>query len=101
MPGHRFSCRKRGSHTSAGAPQMPTHPVQPPEWIDSAPIRVERTVDIAAPPSVVWGLIADHVGWPKWFTTLDAVEVLGAGSGVGGGRRVTVKKLPLEEEFTV
>jgi uncharacterized protein YndB with AHSA1/START domain len=79
---------------------MPSHPVQPPEWIDSAPIRVERTVDIAAPPAVVWGLIADHVGWPKWFTTLDAVEVLGAGSGVGGGRRVTVKKLALDEEFT-
>jgi len=79
---------------------VPTHPVQPPEWIDSAPIRVERSIDIAAPPPVVWGLIADHVGWPKWFTTIDSVEVLGAGSGVGGGRRVTVKKLPLDEQFT-
>jgi uncharacterized protein YndB with AHSA1/START domain len=79
---------------------MPNHPVQPPEWIDSAPIRVERTVDITAPPSAVWGIIADHVGWPKWFTTLDSVEILGSASGVGGGRRVTVKKLALDEEFT-
>jgi uncharacterized protein YndB with AHSA1/START domain len=79
---------------------MPTHPVQPPEWIDSAPIRVERSIDIAAPPSLVWGLIANHVGWPTWFTTLDSVEVVGAGSGVGGGRRVTMKKLTLDEQFT-
>src|SRR5215203_4289106 len=79
---------------------MPTHPVQPPDWIDSAPIRVERTVEIAAPPTVVWGFIADHVGWPTWFTTLDSVEVIGTGSGVGGGRRVTVKKLALDEQFT-
>ena len=79
---------------------MPSHPLQPPEWIDAAPIRVERTVDITAPPSVVWGFIADHVGWPGWFTTLDSVEVLGSATGVGGGRRVTVKKLALDEQFT-
>ena len=79
---------------------MPTHPVQPPAWIDSAPIRVERTVEIAAPPSVVWGFIADHGAWPSWFTTLDSVEVLGSATGVGGGRRVTVKKLALDEQFT-
>ncbi len=79
---------------------MPTHPVQPPEWIDSAPIRVERSVDISASPEVVWGFIADHAGWPKWFTTIDSVEVVGSPTGVGGGRRVTVKRLPLDEKFT-
>lgn len=79
---------------------MPSHPVQPPEWIDSAPIRVERTVDISASPDVVWSFIADHVNWPTWFTAIDAVELIGAPTGVGGGRRVTVKKLPLDEEFT-
>ncbi len=79
---------------------MPTHPVQPPAWIDSAPIRVERTVEIDAPANVVWGYIADHAGWPKWFTTLDSVEVVGQAAGVGGGRRVTVKKLALDEQFT-
>jgi hypothetical protein len=79
---------------------MPTHPVQPPEWIDAAPIRVERTVDISASPDVVWGFIADHTRWPTWFTAIDAVEVVGSPTGVGGGRRVTVKKLPLDEEFT-
>ena len=79
---------------------MPSHPVQPPEWIESAPIRVEKSIDIDAPASIVWGHIADHVNWPKWFTTLDAVELLGSPTGVGGGRRVIVKKLALEEQFT-
>jgi uncharacterized protein YndB with AHSA1/START domain len=79
---------------------MPTHPVQPPEWIDAAPIRVERSIDIAAPAETVWALIADHEGWPRWFTTLDEVEVTGRATGVGGTRRVTVKRLALDEEFT-
>jgi hypothetical protein len=75
--------------------------VQPPEWIDAAPIVVEAQVDIAAPPEVVWGILADHVAWPEWFTALDAVEVTRGGSGVGGGRRVTARRMPLDEEFTV
>ena len=79
---------------------MPSHPVQPPEWIDAAPIRVDESIEIADAPSVVWSLIADHRGWPEWFTDLDAVEPVGDGVGVGGGRRVTVRKLPLDEEFT-
>jgi len=80
---------------------MPSHPVQPPEWIDSAPIRVERSIDIAAPPAAVWAVIADHVNWPKWFTSLDRVEVTGAPTGVGGGRRVTVSRISIDEKFTV
>ena len=33
---------------------MPTHPVHPPEWIDSAPIVVDESIVISAPPSEVW-----------------------------------------------
>lgn len=80
---------------------MPKHHVQPPAWIDAAPIRVVATIEIAAPPSTVWAHIADHESWPKWFTTLDRVEVIGRRSGVGGGRRVYVKRLSIDEEFTV
>jgi uncharacterized protein YndB with AHSA1/START domain len=79
---------------------MPVHTLQPPEWIDAAPIRVERTIEISAPPEAVWERISDHPSWPEWFTALDSVVVLGSPTGVGGGRRVTVKKLPLDEEFT-
>ncbi len=80
---------------------MPSHPVQPPEWIDSAPIRVERSIDIAAPPAAVWAVIADHVHWPTWFTSLGSVEVTGAPAGVGGKRRVTVNRIVIDEQFTV
>jgi uncharacterized protein YndB with AHSA1/START domain len=79
---------------------MPTHAVQPPEWIDAAPIRVERSIDIAAAPADVWAVIADHERWPEWFTALDAVEVTGSAAGVGGRRRVTIKRMALDEEFT-
>jgi len=80
---------------------MASLPVNPPEWIDAAPIRVERSIDIAAPPSAVWARIADHVSWPEWFTTLDSVQITGSPTGVGGGRRVTVNRLTMDEEFTV
>lgn len=80
---------------------MPSHPVQPPEWIDAAPIVVEKSVEIAAPPSVVWARIADHETWPEWFAALDRVEVPGRGEGVGGGRRVLIGgRITLDEEFT-
>ncbi len=79
---------------------MPSHPVQPPEWIDSAPIRVERTVDIDTSPEVVWKIVADHARWPEWFTSLGSVEVTGAATGVGGKRRVTINRIALDEEFT-
>ncbi len=76
------------------------HPVQPPDWITGAPILVERSIDIAAAPAAVWAVIADHERWPEWFTALDSVEVTAGASGVGGGRRVTIKRLALDEVFT-
>jgi carbon monoxide dehydrogenase subunit G len=79
---------------------VPRHPVQPPEWIDTAPIRVEESIEIAAPPERVWSFIADHEGWPRWFTELTRVEVTHGPTGVGGGRRVTIGKIVLEETFT-
>ncbi|MFN3257244.1 MAG: SRPBCC family protein [Ilumatobacter sp.] len=79
---------------------MPRNVVQPPEWIDSAPILVEREIVIDATPAEVWSRIADHEHWPDWFTSLDTVEVTGRPTGVGGGRTVTVKRISIVEEFT-
>ncbi len=79
---------------------MARHPVKGPDWIDSAPMAFSNSIDIATPPAAVWAHIADHAGWTAWFTALDAVEVTGAATGVGGNRRVTVKRLPIDEEFT-
>jgi len=79
---------------------MPKHPTKQPEWIDSAPLTLSNTIDIGAPSEVVWGHVTDHESWSDWFTILDDVEVTGARTGVGGARRVTVKRLPLDEVFT-
>lgn len=80
---------------------MTTLPVHPPEWIDAAPIRVERSIDIDASPAAVWTRVADHVAWPEWFTALDSVAITMGATGVGGGRRVTASRLYFDEEFTV
>jgi hypothetical protein len=79
---------------------MPKHPVQPPEWIDAAPIRVVEQIEIDAPPAVVWSHIVDHMSWPTWFTAVNRVEILGEPAGVGGGRRVFARRLAVDEEFT-
>ncbi len=79
---------------------MPKHPVVEPDWIPTAPVLVEETVEIAAPPAAVWAHIVDHEHWPEWFTDLDRIDRIGEGEGVGSGRRVTVRKMKLDEEFT-
>lgn len=79
---------------------MPKHPVKQPEWIESAPLTLTNSIEIAAPPEAVWAQVADHESWSEWFTTLEQVEVTGSPTGVGGSRRVTVKRLGLDEVFT-
>lgn len=68
-------------------------------WIPNAPIVVEETVEIDAPPAQVFRHVADHEGWTAWFKGLNKVEVTGAATGVGGQRRVTVGKIVIDEEF--
>ena len=79
---------------------MPSHPEHPPEWIDSAPVVVERSRKMAATPDEVWRYIADHEGWPEWFESLTKVEVTGEASGVGGQRRATAGPISFDEVFT-
>ncbi len=79
---------------------MPRHRLETPEWIDGADIVFSTSLDFNAPAADVWKHIADHRGWTEWFPTLDKVEVTGAPAGIGGKRRVTVKRLNLDEEFT-
>lgn len=79
---------------------MPTLPVHPPEWIDSAPSVAESSVAIDATPANVWARVADHETWPEWFTDLKKIERIGTGVGVGSGRRVSVAVMTIDEEFT-
>lgn len=72
-----------------------------PDRIDEAPIRLEASVEIAAPPSEVWPFIADHPGWTDWFAGLSRVVVTGRGHGTGGRRRVVAGPARFDEVFTV
>lgn len=71
------------------------------DWIDQAPVSVTRSRRIAATPDRIWEAIADHEGWVEWFGPITKVEVLDRGEGVGGGRRVHIKSVAVDEEFLV
>lgn len=79
---------------------MPKLAVHPPEWIDAAPTVAQSSVDIEAPAAAVWARIADHESWPTWFDDIKKIEIVGTGEGVGGGRRVHIGFLTVDEEFT-
>lgn len=73
---------------------------KPLEWMDTAPVRVVVHRGIAADPEAVFAILADHERWPEWFEGLRSVLVTGDPEGVGGTRRVDVKRLGLfDEEF--
>ena len=69
------------------------------DWMEQAPVCVTRTRRIAVDPDRVWAVIADHEGWSDWFGPITKVERIGSGEGVGGGRRVFIKSIGVEEEF--
>jgi len=71
-----------------------------PEWIATAPIRVERSRRIDASAEAVWAIIADHEAWPDWFGALDSVRVTGEPAGVGGRRKVKSGAVTVSEVFT-
>lgn len=73
---------------------------RPPEWVDTAPVRIVVTREVPAPPDQVFAVIADHEAWPTWFEVLQEVEVPERGEGVGGGRRVHLPGMVFDEEFT-
>ena len=80
---------------------MTRHEIRPPAWIETAPIRTSTSVEIGATPDTVWGYLADHTSWPRWFTLVDRVDLTGPPTGVGGARRVVIQRLPFDEQFTV
>ncbi|MGH9033486.1 MAG: SRPBCC family protein [Acidimicrobiia bacterium] len=71
----------------------------PDSWIEQAPKRCSASREIAASPSAVWEVLADHESWPQWFPVVQEMTVTGAASGVGARRRVRLPGLVLEEEF--
>jgi carbon monoxide dehydrogenase subunit G len=63
--------------------------------------KLERTVRIAAPPSVVWRVMIDVKRWPEWTPSIRSVKPQGAGAfGTGSVALVTPRGRP-ESPWTV
>jgi hypothetical protein len=58
-------------------------------------MHLEHTIEIAAPPSLVWEVTAEMPSWPQWTPTMTAVEPLEPGPvGVGSRYRVKQPRMP-------
>lgn len=71
------------------------------DWIERAPIKITARSQSTASPQDVFAVLADHARWPEWFPAVKTVTVIGAASGVGARRRVSVPGLTVDEEFIV
>jgi uncharacterized protein YndB with AHSA1/START domain len=49
------------------------------------------SVDVGAPPDVVWSLLEDVEGWPGWTSTMTSVQRAAAGT-LTEGERVRIKQ---------
>ena len=76
---------------------------RPPEWTDTAPVRIHASREMWATPDEVFAALADHETWPEWFPDVSAVERLGdQRDGVGSRRRVIIGgRARVDEEFIV
>ena len=58
-------------------------------------MRADITVDISAPPDVVWAVLADVEAWPEWTASVTSVRKETAGPlQVGSRVRLEQPKLP-------
>jgi carbon monoxide dehydrogenase subunit G len=59
-------------------------------------VKIERSIDIQAPPELVWGMLSDVVNWPAWTPTVQSVEMLSPGPMTPGTRvRIRQPRLPV------
>ena len=59
-------------------------------------MRLERVMEIDAPPRRVWEVLSDAERWPEWTPTVTRVERLeGDGTSVGSRFRIHQPKLPV------
>ncbi len=67
-------------------------------FADTAPLRIEATRHIDAPPGAIWPAVADAETWTEWFPDLRVARYTTPPPyGVGTGRHVEVGPLKVEE----
>ncbi len=54
-------------------------------------MKLLRTFEIAAPPSVVWEVTADVEHWPQWTDTITSIEWI-EGDSIAVGNRARIKQ---------
>ena len=47
---------------------------RPPEWTDTAPLKVRASREMHATPAEGWAALCDHDRWPEWFEALDGAR---------------------------
>lgn len=58
-------------------------------------VHVERTIEIDAPPDVVWKVMSDVEKWPEWTPSMRRIEKMGdAPFGKGSSVRVAPRGAP-------
>ena len=56
---------------------------------------ISRTIEIPAPPPLVWSVMVDVARWPEWTQSISRVELLSRGPlSVGSRARIHQPKLP-------
>jgi len=71
------------------------------DWVNTAPIRVVRDLEVRATPEAVFSVLSDHVAWPLWYAGMRRVRVQGQCDGAGARRVVWLRGARLEEHVIV
>ena len=70
------------------------------EFVDDAPVRIDRSIELDATPAAVFELFADAATWPLWFPGIRRVEWTSPEpKGVGTTRTVVLDVGTVYERF--